>query len=142
MSAVFADVSGSAGFSIITVAQPDETRGSIRGLGSTMGHYGLEILVGVERQVGDRHLLIQLVAIDPYARGPPGPAGSCVWRRLPGRSGPRGRTSRRTEPCPGSDQRRSPAAAPCRLNDENSRAKFQNIRGDSLVNLTRLLSRF
>jgi hypothetical protein len=31
----------SAGFSIITVAQPDVTRGSIRRLGSTMGHYGL-----------------------------------------------------------------------------------------------------
>src|SRR3989442_9301592 len=30
MSAVFGDVSGSAGFSIITVAQPDETRGFIQ----------------------------------------------------------------------------------------------------------------
>ena len=26
-----------------------------------------------------------------------------------------------------------PLAAPCRLNDENSPAKFQNVRGDSLV---------
>ncbi len=29
------------------------------------------------------------------------------------------------------DQRRSPVAASCRLNDENPRAKFQNVRGDS-----------
>jgi len=30
-------------------------------------------------------------------------------------------------------QRRSPAAAPCRLNDENSRAKLQNVKEDSPV---------
>src|SRR5947209_11095826 len=34
------------------------------------------------------------------------------------------------EPFPG-DRRRSLAAAPCHLNDENSRAKFQNVREDS-----------
>ena len=33
---------------------------------------------------------------------PPGPAGPCVWRRLPGTSGSRGRLSQRSEPCPGS----------------------------------------
>jgi hypothetical protein len=37
----FAVDSDSAGSSIITVAQPDETRGSIRRLGSLMRHYGL-----------------------------------------------------------------------------------------------------
>jgi hypothetical protein len=36
----FAVVSGSAGSSIITIAQPDETRGSIRHPGALMGHYG------------------------------------------------------------------------------------------------------
>jgi hypothetical protein len=29
------------------------------------------------------------------------------------------------------DPRCSPVPAPCRQNDENSRAKFQNVRGDS-----------
>jgi hypothetical protein len=29
------------------------------------------------------------------------------------------------------DRRRSPVAPPCRLHDENSRAKFQNVPGDS-----------
>ena len=46
-----------------------------------------------------------------------------------GTSGPRGRPRRRAEPCPGSAP--LSVAAPCRLNDENSRAKFQNVRGDS-----------
>jgi plasmid stabilization system protein ParE len=47
---------------------------------------------------------------------PPGLAGPCVWRRLPGTTGSRGCLSRRAEH---------------RLNDENSRAKFQNVREDS-----------
>jgi putative transposase len=58
----------------------------------------------------------------------PGPAGPCVWRRLP-RS--HGRPSKRAEPCPGSAL--LSRARPCRLNDENSRGKFQNVRGDSSV---------
>jgi hypothetical protein len=38
--------------------------------------------------------------------------------------------SRRAEPC--RNQRRS-IVAPCRLNDENSRAKLQNVREESSV---------
>ena len=60
---------------------------------------------------------------------PPGPAGPCVWRRRPRRTGPRGRTSRWAEPCPGSAS--FSRSRPCRLNDENSRAKVQNVRADS-----------
>ena len=55
--------------------------------------------------------------------------GPCVWRRLPWRSGPRGRTRRRAEPCPGSASLVD--SAPCRQNDENSRAKLQNVRRNS-----------
>ena len=59
----------------------------------------------------------------------PGPAGPLVWRRLPLRSGSRGRPSRRAEPCPGSAS--LPRGRPCRLNDENSRRKVQDVRADS-----------
>ena len=66
---------------------------------------------------------------------PPEPAGPCVWRRLPGQA------DRAVARVDGQnrvrDQRRSPVAAPCRLNDENSPAKFQNVRGDSSAVLPR-----
>ena len=55
---------------------------------------------------------------------------------MPGASESRGRPRRRAEPCP--DQCRSSVAAPCRLNDENSPAKFQNVRGDSSVGRVRV----
>jgi hypothetical protein len=60
---------------------------------------------------------------------PPGPADSFVWRRLPVRREPavvRVDGQNRVR-----DQHRSPVAAPCRLNDENSRRKVQNVHGDS-----------
>ena len=47
----------------------------------------------------------------------------------PGEPGTARRTSRWAEPCPGSGS--LPVSSPCRLNDENSRGKVQNVRGDS-----------
>ena len=61
------------------------------------------------------------------ALGPPGPVGPCVWRRLPGS---RGRPSSRGRTVSGISVA-LPYQTPCRLNDENSRAKVQNVRGDS-----------
>jgi hypothetical protein len=52
-----------------------------------------------------------------------------VWRRRPLRSGSRGRPSRRAEPCRGSAS--FSRGRPCRLNDENSRAKVLNVRANS-----------
>jgi hypothetical protein len=58
---------------------------------------------------------------------PPEPAGPCVWRRLPGTSGSRGRPSRRAEPCPKSAplSRSRPLPPEC----EHSPAKFPNVSG-------------
>ena len=46
--------------------------------------------------------------------------------------GPRVSTSRRAEPV--RDHVRCPIAAPCHLDDRNSRKKVQNVRGDSSAN--------
>ena len=61
---------------------------------------------------------------DHTRRGPVRPAAKPEPATAP-------RTSRWAEPCPGSRSR--PIASPCRLNDENSRLKVQNVCGDSSV---------
>jgi len=47
----------------------------------------------------------------------------------PAKADRRGRPTGQAEPCPGSVS--LGGAAPCRLNDQDSRAKFQYVRGDS-----------
>ena len=65
----------------------------------------------------------------PHDHGQPttGPTGPYVRRRLPGQTDRAVRVDGQNRV---RDQRRSPVAAPCGLNDENSRAKVQDVRGD------------